>query len=49
MIRKQLTDIGIGNISKKNFSFFEKLSTKSMPFLIYQPAVINQKVITMGL
>ena len=49
MIRKQLTDIGIGNISNRNFSFFEKLSTKSTPFLIYQPTAINQKVITMSL
>ena len=39
----------MSNISKKNFLFFEKLSIKSMPFLIHQPTAINQKAIMMSL
>ena len=49
MILKELTDIAMGNISKKYFQLFRKLSTKSMPLLIHQPTSINQKAITMSL
>lgn len=45
----QLTDIAMGNISKKTFPFFGKLGTKSMRLLIHQPNAINQKAITMSL
>ena len=40
----QLTDIAMGNISKKTFPFFGKLR-----LLIHQPNAINQKAITMSL
>ena len=42
---EQLTDIG--NISKKTFPYFGRLSTKSKPFLIHYSATINQKPIMM--
>ena len=42
---ERLTDIG--NISKKNFPYFGKLSTKSKSFLIHYSATINQKPIMM--
>ena len=46
---EQLMDIDMGNISKKNFRYFGRLSTKSAPFLIYQPTAINQKTTMMSL
>ena len=45
---EQLTDIGMGNISK-DFPFFRRLSTKCKPFVIHQPTTINQKPIMMSL
>ena len=38
---QQLTDIGMGNISKEIFHFFGRLRTKSKYFLIRPPTAIN--------
>ena len=46
---EQLRDIGMTNISKKNFPFFGRLSTKSKSFSIHQPTAINQKLMVMSL
>ena len=45
---EQITDTNTGNISKKNFTYFGRLSTKSKPFLIHQPIAANQKTIMMS-
>ena len=38
---EQLTDTGMGNISKEIFHFFGRLRTKSKYFLIHQSTAIN--------
>ena len=45
----QLVDIVMGNILKKNFTWFGGLSPKCGSFLSYQPNAINQKPTMMRL
>ena len=45
---EQITDRNTGNISKENFTYFARLTTKSKPFLIHQPIATNQNPIMMS-